>query len=201
MLFILLNLDLFRLIWNNDLDTLHDVLRENLFMTLAITLFLMIIQNTFTLIPLLLLITLNITLFGFVYGFLWSWATSLAGGAAVFLAARHWFQDFLVKKANQKFLDNLEKNGMLYVFTGRVFPFFPTSLVNLTAAISSIRFSHYMWGTAAGNLIYFFFMALIPLGLLSTGLNEYLLGGIVLLIVIILAFYKKIKKKKSPAGN
>src|SRR3954453_1845532 len=92
------------------------IIKENLFFTLIITLIIMIIQNTFTVIPLILVITVNYTLFGFVNGFLWSWFTSIVGAAITFMGSRYLFQDWVLKKANTELITKIEKNGLLFVF-------------------------------------------------------------------------------------
>ena len=62
--------DWFHLMTSGQIDTM---INENIFFILSITLLIMSIQNIFTVIPLILVLTVNYTLFGFLYGFLWSW--------------------------------------------------------------------------------------------------------------------------------
>jgi uncharacterized membrane protein YdjX (TVP38/TMEM64 family) len=195
-LFISFNADFFMLILNSDLDSILGVLEDHLAFTLTTTLVLMIIQNSFTVIPLLLLITVNIMIFGFVSGYLWSWLTSILAASLVFFAVRNWLQTKLLDKVSPKIKESVEQNGFMYVFSGRIFPFMPTSLINLVGGVSSVKFSHFFWGTAIGNFIYFFFLSLIPLGFFSTENNGYLF--IVLFIALVLyGFYKKHKKRQA----
>jgi uncharacterized membrane protein YdjX (TVP38/TMEM64 family) len=185
----------FTLVRNGEIESIQSALNGSLFHTLLISLILMIIQNTFTLIPLILLITINVTLFGFFYGFIWSWLTSIIAAVIVFIGVRYYFQDQLMKKMNAKLIDKVEKNGFLYVFGARMFPFVPTSIINIVTGLSSIQFKQFILGTMIGNFIYIFVLSLIPLGLLSKNIDKYVLGIIIVLSVISFYLYKKLNNR------
>lgn len=185
---------------NGDLEEIQPLLSENLVFVCLLTLVIMIIQNSFTVIPLILVITVNITLFGFLLGFLWSWLTSVIAAIVVFLFVRNIFQDRLIKKIKQDHILKIEENGFSYVFQGRVFPFIPTSFINLLAGLSSIRLKHFILGTLLGNFLYFFILSLIPAGLMSLNISNYVIG---LIILIIFSIYygirfsnKRVKKRE-----
>lgn len=188
---------IFQAIREGELNSVTSAFKENISYALIVSLFLMIIQNSFTVIPLILVITLNFYSFGFIYGFLWSWFSSIISAIIIFLAIRFWFQDFVIKKVqnHQEMLDKIEQKGMRYVFYGRVFPFFPTSILNIIAGISKISIRPFTIGTAIGNFFYFFILALIPYGVFSTDINPLALIVIILLITGI--FYYFSKKKPS----
>lgn len=180
---------------DGDIDSILNSLEGNIIYKLIFTFVAMIIQNSFTIIPLLLLITINISLFGFINGFLWSWFTSVIAGVVVFLAVRYRFQDKLLKKITPNVIEKVERNGFLYVFEARIIPFVPTSFVNILAGISSIKFKPFFFGTLFGNFIYFFVLSLIPLGVLSLDIDQYLLGVIVILSIVIIYLFKKFSKR------
>jgi uncharacterized membrane protein YdjX (TVP38/TMEM64 family) len=200
-LFFLLNRDIFLSLMKGDLEEIQPLLSENLVFVCLLTLVIMIIQNSFTVIPLILVITVNITLFGFLVGFLWSWITSVIAAIVVFLFVRNIFQDHLIKKIKQDHILKIEENGFSYVFQGRVFPFIPTSFINLLAGLSSIRLKHFILGTLLGNFLYFFILSLIPAGLMSLNISNYVIGLIILIIFSIYYGYKytnrRMKKEKS----
>ncbi|WP_142675791.1 TVP38/TMEM64 family protein [Bacillus taeanensis] len=156
----------------------------------------MIIQNTFTVIPLILLLTLNITLFGFFYGYMWSWFTSVAAAVIVFLIVRGLFQDVLLQKGYSGMKDKIEQNGFMYVLIGRIFPFVPTSIINIAAGLSTVRFNHFLLATAVGNLIYFFILSLIPLGFLSKKFDQYILVALSTAAILAFVGYKLCSRKK-----
>lgn len=178
------------------------MLNKNLTYTLFLTLVMMTIQNTFTIIPLILLISMNIAIFGFVYGVLWSWVTSVIAATIVFLIVRYFWQDILHEKVTPKVKEKIEENGFMYIFVARTFPFVPTSMINIIAGASSIRFKHFILATTFGNLIYFIALGLIPLGIVTLEVDYTIL--IVLSVIIIFAYYKhkyQMKKKKSKLAN
>ncbi|MFJ7366848.1 TVP38/TMEM64 family protein [Peribacillus frigoritolerans] len=195
-IFIYSNAELFTLVWKSDLDSVIGILKENLWLTFIVTFVLMFVQNSFTIIPLILLLTINVTIFGFIYGYLWSWFTSVVASGFIFYAARNWFQELLLKKIGEKWQEAVVEHGFMYVFTGRIFPLIPTSLINLAAGVSTVTFKDFLLATALGNLIYFFFLSLIPYGLLSVEMNQYTLAALALLFLLFFIIYKRAKKKK-----
>ncbi|MGS2776505.1 TVP38/TMEM64 family protein [Robertmurraya sp. GLU-23] len=194
------NTTLFEAILEGDLQKIKTFVGNNRFSILLFSTLVMIIQNTFTIIPLLVVITINITFFGFLLGFLWSWLTSILAAIIIFFLVRYLFQSWLLGKVDEKLVKKVENKGFLYVFEARVFPFVPTSLVNILAGVSSIKFSNFLLGTLFGNFIYFFVLALIPVGFLSSTVNEYIVGGILLLFLTFYYVYnKKRAKRKTPS--
>ncbi|WP_216828700.1 TVP38/TMEM64 family protein [Alkalihalobacterium elongatum] len=190
--------DIFTLIMEADFEGIQLLLNENTASLVFVTLFLMIVQNAFTIIPLILLISFNMVLFGFFYGVIWSWLTSVLAAVIIFIGVRYIFQDRLLKKFNNEMKEKVEENGLLYVFIGRVFPFVPTSLVNVVAGVSSIKLSQFIIATTCGNFIYFFLLGLLPMGLVKLGLNYYVIGTVLIVIIIAINIYSfYFKKKKS----
>ncbi|MGG7618243.1 TVP38/TMEM64 family protein [Bacillus coreaensis] len=194
------NTTLFEAILEGDLQKIKTFVGNNRISILLFSTLVMIIQNTFTIIPLLVVITINITFFGFWLGFLWSWLTSILAAIIIFFLVRYLFQSWLLGKVDEKLVKKVENKGFLYVFEARVFPFVPTSLVNILAGVSSIKFYSFLLGTLFGNFIYFFVLALIPVGFLSSTVNEYIVGGILLLFLTFYYVYsKKRAKRKTPS--
>ena len=182
---------------SGDLDAIVD---KNVWFILAITLLMMIIQNTFTVIPLILVITVNYVLFGFMKGFLWSWLTSIIGSAIIFFGTRYLFQGWVKRKIDLSLRSKIEKNGFKFVFQARIIPFIPTSFINILSGVSSIKFSSFIIATCVGNFLYFFLMILIPAGLINVQINDYVLEASILLIIPI-DFFLYIKRKKEKAAK
>src|SRR4051812_21482781 len=80
-----INNDLFTSILNGDIESIRHSLSGNLLYACILTLILMIIQNTFTIIPLIFVITINYTLFGFIYGFIWGWICSVIAAVVIYM--------------------------------------------------------------------------------------------------------------------
>lgn len=188
--------ELFNAILAGNITEIRALLTDNLPSVYLFTLLIMIIQNTFTIIPLLLMITINFTLFGFVNGFIWSWLSSVLAAIIIFIAVRYMFQDWLLTKFKHELIEKIEKKGFVYVFQARIFPFVPTSFVNILAGLSSIHFKDFLLGTVAGNFLYFFVLSLIPAGLFSAKLNEYILGTILVLCLLLYYGFKKKHKQQ-----
>lgn len=197
MIYFLFHAEWFQAIRNGDIG---ENIQENLWITLLITLVVMIIQNTFTIIPLILVITVNYTLFGFFNGFLWSWLSSIIGAGLMFLGSRYLFQDWVLPRIKKEFVEKMERKGFLFVFQARVMPFIPTSLINILGGISSIHFNSFIMATIFGNFIYFFLLILIPAGLMNSQINDFLIEAFVLLAVILFLLYKW-KKRKGGKGT
>jgi uncharacterized membrane protein YdjX (TVP38/TMEM64 family) len=170
---------------------------DGLWVLLLLSLGLMIIQNLFTVIPLILLISINVTMYGFVYGYIWSWVTSIIGALVSFLVVRFWFQEIFIKKLNEKMKEKIENNGFAFVFIGRIFPFVPTSLINIAAGLSSINLKHFTFSTILGNMIYMFVLALIPLGIMSINIEYYIYFILIGLFIASYLSYKMVKRKCS----
>lgn len=190
--YIVFQTEWFQIIKSGNFDAIID---QNIWFILAITLVIMMIQNTFTVIPLILVITVNYVLFGFIKGFLWSWITSLIGSTVIFLCSRYLFQGWVSRKVDASLRSKIEKNGFKFVFQARVIPFIPTSLINILSGVSSIPFRSFILATSIGNFLYFFMMTLIPAGLLNIPSNQYLIEASILLIILLI-FYFTFKRKK-----
>lgn len=194
-LFFTFNRDLIMLLWNGDIEEIRKFLNKNMGYALFFMFLVMLIQNSFTIFPLILVITINMTLFGFINGFIWSWLTGVLASLVVYYGVRYIFQEVIVEKFNTKLIEKIDANGFSYVLQARIFPFVPTSLVNIVAGLSTIRFLPYLLATSIGNFIYFFILALIPAGILSANWDEYIIW-IIIAVAILLFYLSKVMKRK-----
>lgn len=196
LLYAVLHSDALRTLLHVDLKQIQSFAEVNTVWLLIAMLIIMIIQNVFTLIPLILVISSNITLFGFGYGFIWSWLTSVAGGVLVYFAARYWLKDLLTRLIRSRWkAEKMEKNSFAFVFIGRVFPFVPTSLINIASGASNVPLKHFVLGTLLGNMIYFFIMSLLAHGVIAADRASLIIAGSVCIIGFIgYLFYKKKRK-------
>ncbi|MFJ8066903.1 TVP38/TMEM64 family protein [Psychrobacillus sp. NPDC096426] len=196
LLFFVLNQDLISLLLDGDVEKIRNFLHKNMSYAFIFMALVMLIQNSFTVFPLILVITINITLFGFWNGFLWSWFTSILSAIIVFYGTRYILQDMIIEKFNARLIEKVDSSGLAYVFQARIFPFVPTSLVNILGGLSTIRILPFSVATAIGNFFYFFVLALIPAGILKANFNEYVIWIIVLAAVLLYYFIKMIRKKR-----
>ncbi|MFF2753231.1 TVP38/TMEM64 family protein [Psychrobacillus sp. NPDC058041] len=197
-LFFLMNRELIMLLIDGNIDAAQTFLKKNMGYALLFLFLVMLIQNSITIFPLILVISLNITLFGFINGFLWSWLTSILASIVVYYCVRYIFQETILEKFHPKLIEKLDTNGFAYVFQARIFPFVPTSLVNILAGLSTIRILPYLLATTIGNFLYFFVLSLIPAGIFFADWNEYVIW---IIIVAAIVLYYLIKKKKKSIKN
>ncbi len=190
-LFAAMEKELFHAVLIGDIHGIRTAVAGHPITSYLLLLVLMIIQNSFTIIPLILIITLNFTLFGFVNGFIWGWICSIIAASIIYLCVKYIFQDRLLRKFKPELIKAVEEKGFSYVFKARIFPFVPTSLVNILAGLSSIQFKDFFWGTALGNFLYFFILTLIPAGFFSTGMNNWTWSAVIILFILIFYFLKR----------
>ncbi|WP_102709752.1 TVP38/TMEM64 family protein [Paenibacillus castaneae] len=184
------------LILNFDPEQLLELAQDNIPLLLLITFLLMIVQNAFSVFPLLLLITINISIFGSFYGYLWSWFSSVAGAAVTFFIVRNGLQVFSKKKIARKLIKQIENNEFYFVFLMRIFPLLPNSIINIAVGMSAVKLKWFFYGTILGNMIYIFILTLIPIGLMSEGVGFYLIIMMIILFVMGVIIWRRYNKKK-----
>ncbi len=198
-LLLLIYLSIFRMEWvslvrQGDLASLYNQIKS-LDSLLFITFLLMILQNTFTFIPMALIIVVNVTFFGFFFGLLWSLFSSLIGCLICFLLSRYLFQSIVMKKVDFKIKEKIEENGFTFVFISRLLIFVPTSLINMTAGITSISMRKFMLATLLGKGIYIFTFSFVTYGFLSLENGESIILYSAVLIALLIFITGVIKKK------
>src|SRR5690606_20630083 len=87
-----------QLIISGDVESLRQAASDNLPMMMLLTFLVMQLQNLVTAVPLILLVTVNVALFGFWQGYMWSWLASVIAATVVFLLTRYWLQSWLMHK-------------------------------------------------------------------------------------------------------
>ena len=84
----------------------------------------------------------------------------------------------------------------MFVFSARVLPFIPTSLINILGGLSTIGLKGFTIGTALGNFIYFFLLALVPAGLMSSGINDFMFYGLAAAVLAFLIWLRRFNGRK-----
>lgn len=179
-------------------ETILAIGRHNIFLVLLIMLVIMCLQNLFTFIPLILVITINIALFGFWKGYLYSTFCSVIGSTTIFLSIRYLFPNLFSATILQKYEQKIEKNGFLFVLSGRILPFMPTNLINIASGLSTIKISHFMLATTLGNMIYGFVLSSASFSLITLSNQNHLLFLLIIFILVIFFIVHFIKKRKQP---
>lgn len=161
--------DFAQTIINGDIDALREMSSNDLIQILTITFIAMLLQNLLTVIPLILLATINVAMFGLGYGYLWTWLSSVVAATIVFFLTRYWLQSWLMRKVRSSIKERITRDGMIYVLVCRLIPVMPSSLINMAAGASSIRFLHFFVGTLIGNLLFMAALAGVTVGIMEAG--------------------------------
>ncbi len=116
--------------------------------------------------PLVLFVTVNVFVFGFLLGYIYSWVGTSAGTILVFLLLRKFGNHGLFSKiyANDKTADKLakiRKRGFTPFFLLYCFPFTPSFLVSFIAALSDLSTERFVAATLAGKLVMIFFLSIL----------------------------------------
>lgn len=178
-------------------ETVARVAHHNILLILLIMLVMMCLQNLFTFIPLIVVITVNIALLGFWQGYLYSCACSVIGSTIIFLSIRYFFPNVFTSEKFKKYEEKIDRNGFLFVLSGRILPFMPTNLINIISGMSTIKIAHFISATTLGNMIYGFVLASASFGILSAAHNRLVLWLVVTAVIATLLF-RLIKKRKQP---
>lgn len=175
-------------------ETIRALAHDNIILILLIMLVIMVLQNLFTFIPLVLVIATNITLFGFLYGYLYSCFCSILGSTLMFLSVRYLFKDIFSNSFTTKYSEKIEKKGFIFVLSGRILPLLPTNLLNIASGISAIKVSHFLAATTIGNMIYGFVLATASFSIITVALHHpvyLILFALIIITGISVYFYRK----------
>lgn len=128
--------------------------------------FLVLIESFLPILPLFVIVVLNINAFGFIIGFLISYAASVTGSYLLFLAIRKLFrrraQLYIRRhKTMSVWLEFLNRNSFIFLFIMLALPFTPTSLMNVLAGIADIKRIAYLYILLGAKLIMISTMALV----------------------------------------
>ena len=108
-----------------------------------------IIETFFPFLPLIFFVTINIIIFGFFEGYLYSYLGNITGSLLLFLLIRYIrrkkFENSFEK--NSKFYNirkKLKRNDFSFLFILFCFPFTPSFIITGIAAVSNFKLSHFM---------------------------------------------------------
>lgn len=116
--------------------------------------------------PLIVIIMANVNIYGFILGLLYSWLGVTLGSLCVFLISRRYgskVREYLTKKfpVSNKMFNWIERRGFSAIFIVMCFPFTPSIVVTLVAALSRIQLKTYVLSMLLGKLIMIFAISVI----------------------------------------
>ncbi|WP_047151345.1 TVP38/TMEM64 family protein [Aneurinibacillus tyrosinisolvens] len=116
--------------------------------------------------PLIAIVAGNAAAYGLWLGFLYSWLGASAGAILVFLLcrklARHRFMSFLTQHPKVNYsMDWMNRHGFSAIFLLCCFPFSPSSLINVVAALSKVSTVQFAAAILASKAIMIFMISFI----------------------------------------
>jgi len=122
----------------------------------VISFLLMLLQSVAAPLPAFLITFANAALFGWVYGAILSWTSSMAGAVLCFYIAKFLGRDVVEKLASKYALDSVdeffEKYGKHTILIARLLPFMSFDLVSYGAGLTSMNFTSFFIATGIGQL-------------------------------------------------
>ncbi|MGE7984239.1 TVP38/TMEM64 family protein [Solibacillus sp. NPDC093137] len=174
-----------------------ELAHNNLTIVILIMILLMFLQNLFTFIPLILVITINIALFGFWRGYFFSTFSSVIGSTSIFLSIRYFFANLFSSEKLKKYEQQINQNSFLFVLSGRILPFLPTNLINIVSGLSKMKISYFISATTIGNMIYGLVLASVSYGVVSVSQQYRQLFYVIIATVAIIVAVRFIKKQRT----
>lgn len=161
--------------------------------------------------PLFVFVMANSAAYGLLKGFLLSWLGASLGSVAVFLAVRKLSKQKLIIKIKEnkqvlKVTGWVEERGFSLLFVLLCFPFAPSSVINIVAALSNISLRRFMLAVFLGKSVMIFSLAYIGVSVFEFTKHPVKTSIIVICIVIFWFLGKYIEKvffngKKKEEGN
>jgi uncharacterized membrane protein YdjX (TVP38/TMEM64 family) len=144
------------------------------------------VQTVVPFVPFVVVAGVNVILYPSPWGFIVNYVMACCGAVTAFLFARYFGHDRVMQRLNRypaavQFNKQMEQNGFLYVLVGRLIPVLPSSLINLGAGVTRVRFGAFLTATMLGKL---------PMVFLESQITNYLLhfkhyrGRLLLLLLV-----------------
>lgn len=122
----------------------------------VVSFFLMILQAIIAPLPAFVITFANASLFGAFWGALLSWSSAMAGATLCFYLARILGREAVEKLTGKSVLKSMDdffaRYGKHTILICRLLPFVPFDPISYAAGLTSLRFRHFFWATAIGQL-------------------------------------------------
>lgn len=124
------------------------------------------IEAFLPILPIALFAVVNVNTYGLFLGFIITWLGAFCGGFLVFLIVRKYGQHRFLKRLSKhphtlKFIRRVDERGVMPLFILLCFPFTPSSLVNIVAALSTIDIKRYLVAVLCGKAVMLFMLSFI----------------------------------------
>lgn len=158
------------------------------------------LESFFPPLPLFAIVAGNAAAFGFWLGMLLSWIGTVGGSFIVFLIFRSFSKKkihaFLEKHPKaEKFFHWVERKGFTPIFMLYSFPFSPSSLVSITAGVSTVPLFTYLTALAMGKAVVVFIMSFIGYDIFDIFQEPWRLILSVAIVVVLWLLGKRVEKR------
>jgi uncharacterized membrane protein YdjX (TVP38/TMEM64 family) len=145
--------------------------------------------------PLFVFVVANAAAFGLWLGFLYSWLGACLGAIIVFLVVRRLgkkrFFKFLSRNNQvQKLMGWVERHGFGPLFLLLCFPFSPSAVINVVAALSRVSISQFILAVLTGKMVMIFIISFIGYDIKSL-IQQPIRTAIVAFVIFILWYVGK----------
>lgn len=149
--------------------------------------------------PLFVFVMANSAAYGLLKGFIYSWIGASLGAICVFLAVRKlsdWKYIAKLKENKQviKVTEWVERKGFSLLFVLLCFPFSPSAVINIVAALSSISLKRFVLAVILGKSVMIFSLAYVGVSIFEFAKNPLKTTIILVCIVLFWIFGKQIEK-------
>jgi len=139
-----------------DIERIKDYIRSLGFWGPAISFILMILQSIIAPLPAFVLTFANAAVYGWVWGAVLSWTSSMAGAILCFVIARLYGRDAVAKLTSVSAIESIDtffaRHGKYAILIARLLPFISFDLVSYAAGLTSIGFVPFLIATGLGQL-------------------------------------------------
>lgn len=148
------------------LENFQSIAHEYQFIGMLIGFLFTYLEAFLPILPLAAFVVANASAYGLWFGFLLSWAGSVAGAYTVFWLVRKYgnrkvFRFITERKTVKKLIRWVEYHGFTPLFVLLCFPFTPTSIVNVVAGLSQLKKKHYFFTIMSAKIIQLFVISWI----------------------------------------
>lgn len=163
------------------------------------------IESFLPFLPLIAFVIANAAAYGLLKGFLVSWSATSIGSIIVFLIFRklrnkRWVRKISENKQVKKVTVWVENHGFGPLFLLLCFPFSPSSIINIVAALSNISVHQFILAVLLGKTVMVFSIAYIGSSIMEFAQNPFrtiIVGVCIILFWIIGKYFEKLLQKKS----
>ncbi len=172
---------------------------SNIFLSLFIGVFIVILESIIPMLPLAVFIAINTIAFGNLIGFIISWIGTIIGCTLSFYIFRFFRKKFLLKFQNNIKIHNLMKKINNISFSNLViilaFPFTPAFSINIGAGLSNIPYKKYFFALLISKLSIIYFWGFIGTTFLESITDIGVLIKLVIIIFVAFVLSKIVMKK------